>query len=47
LVRAEPRRSYYFRIDPAFGQVLLNAITPDAGRALMSKTTRVSGPSDR
>jgi hypothetical protein len=42
LVRAEPRRSYYFHIDLAFGQVVLNAITPEAGRALMSKTTRVS-----
>ena len=47
LVRAEPRRSYYFRIDPAFGQVLMNAITPEAGRVLMSKTRQVSGPSDR
>jgi hypothetical protein len=44
LVRTEPRRSYYFRIDPGFGQPLLNAITPEAGRALMSKTTRVSRP---
>jgi hypothetical protein len=46
LVRAEPRRNYYFRLDPAFGHVLMNAITPEAGRVLMSKTRRVSGPSD-
>jgi hypothetical protein len=34
LVHVEPRRSYYFRIDPALGQALINVITPEARRAL-------------
>ena len=44
LVRAEPRQSYYFRVDPSFGQPLVNAVTPEKGRALMSATTRISPP---
>src|SRR6266705_2038216 len=39
-VRVEPRRRYYFRIDPAVGQLLVNPITPEDGRTLMSKTKR-------
>ena len=42
LVRAEANGRYYFRIDPAMGQLLLNAISADAARALMSNATRVS-----
>lgn len=44
LLRAEPGHTYYFRIDPGSGHPLLNAIPPDAGRALMSNTTRISEP---
>lgn len=42
VVRAEPKGRYYFRIDPAMGQALLNPISAEAGRALMSNTARVS-----
>lgn len=39
--RAEPRGTYYFRIDPGFGQVLVNPLPPETGRALQMTTTRI------
>ena len=44
LVRTEPRRSYYFRIDLGGGLPLVNPIAPEIGSVLMSKMTRVSRP---
>jgi hypothetical protein len=44
LVRTEPRQSYYFRIDPMGGPLIVNPIDPEAGRMLMSKTTRIFPP---